>query len=152
MLENNEIKIINCKYGERKDIIDFLVNITSNEFGFTHWKDYYQRKLVEKYKKCNNIFLIAINKENEIVGTCGGLQQSKDTIKFNCFYVNSKYRNIGIGNKLYNLFLQFVQKEKYQEIILCTFKEYDIAKKFYEKRGFKLFEKIDEELWYKKEV
>ena len=118
MLENNEIKIVNCKYGERKDIIDFLVNITSNEFGFTHWKDYYQRKLVEKYKKCNNIFLIAINKENEIVGTCGGLQQSKDTIKFNCFYVNSKYRNIGIGNKLYNLFLQFVQKEKYQEIIL----------------------------------
>ena len=54
MLENNEIKIVNCKYGERKDIIDFLVNITSNEFGFTHWKDYYQRKLVEKYKKGNN--------------------------------------------------------------------------------------------------
>ena len=152
MLENNEIEIVNCKYGERKDIIDFLVNITSNEFGFTHWKDYYQRKLVEKYKTGNNIFLIAINKENEIVGTCGGLQQSKDTIKFNCFYVDSKYRNIGIGNKLYNLFLQFVQKEKYQEIILCTFKEYDIAKKFYEKRGFELFEKIDEELWYKKEV
>lgn len=152
MLENNEIEIVNCKYGERKDIIDFLVNITSNEFGFTHWKEYYQRKLVEKYKTGNNIFLIAINKENEIVGTCGGLQQSKDTIKFNCFYVDSKYRNIGIGNKLYNLFLQFVQKEKYQEIILCTFKEYDIAKKFYEKRGFELFEKIDEELWYKKEV
>ena len=56
---------------------------------------------------------------------------------------------VGIGG---NLFLQFVQKEKYQEIILCTFKEYDIAKKFYEKRGFELFEKIDEELWYKKEV
>ena len=30
MLENNEIKIVNCKYGEIKDIIDFLVNITSN--------------------------------------------------------------------------------------------------------------------------
>ena len=67
MLENNEIKIVNCKYGERKDIIDFLVDITSNEFGFTHWKNYYQRKLVEKYKTGNNIFLIAINKENEIV-------------------------------------------------------------------------------------
>ena len=80
------------------------------------------------------------------------MQQSDKTIKMNCFYIDSKYRNLEIGKKLYDLFLDFVKKEKYEEIILCTFKEFDIAIKFYEKRGFKLYETIEDEFWYRKEV
>lgn len=56
MLENNEIKIIECKYGEREDIIKFLINITSKEFGYTDWKEYFEHKLVEKYKTGKNNF------------------------------------------------------------------------------------------------
>lgn len=152
MLENSEIKILECKYGEREDIIKFLIRITSEEFGFTYWKDYFEHKLVEKYKTGNNKFWIALNKENQIVGTCGGLQQTDKIIKMNCFYIDSEYRNLGIGNKLYDLFLDFVKKEKYEEIILCTFKEFDIAIKFYEKRGFNLYETVEDEFWYRKEV
>ena len=107
---------------------------------------------MEKYKTGNNKFWIALNKQNQIVGTCGGLQQTDKIIKMNCFYINAKYRNLGIGNRLYDLFLNFAKKEKYEEIILCTFKEFDIAIKFYEKRGFKLYETIEDEFWYRKEV
>ena len=114
MLENSEIKILECKYGEREDIIKFLIKITSEEFGFTYWKDYFEHKLVEKYKTGNNGFWIALNEKNQIVGTCGGLQQSDKTIKMNCFYIDSKYRNLEIGKKLYDLFLDFVKKEKYE--------------------------------------
>lgn len=146
----DEIKITECKYGEREDIIKFLIQITSEEYGFTHWKDYFNHKLVEKYKTGNNKFWIALNQENKIVGTCGGLQQADKTIKMNCFYIDSKYRSSGIGNKLYDLFLEFAKKERYEEIILCTYKEFDIAIKFYEKRGFELHETIEDELWYKK--
>lgn len=81
MLENSEIKIVECKYGEREDIIKFLVQITSEEFGFTYWKDYFEHKLVEKYKTGNNKFWIVLNKENEIIGTCGGLQQTDKNYK-----------------------------------------------------------------------
>ena len=152
MLENNEIKIIECKYGERKDVIKFLIQITSEEFGFTEWKDYFEHKLVEKYKIGRNNFWIAINEENQVVGTCGGLQQTENTLKMNCFYINSKYRNLGIGKKLYNLFIDFAKKGNYKEIILCTFKEFDRAIRFYEERGFKLYEKIEDEFWYKKQL
>ena len=152
MLENNEIKIIECKYGERKGVIKFLIQITSEEFGFTEWKDYFEHKLVEKYKTGRNNFWIAINEENQVVGTCGGLQQTENTLIMNCFYINSKYRNLGIGKKLYNLFIDFARKESYKEIILCTFKEFDRAIRFYEERGFKLYETIEDELWYKKEL
>lgn len=152
MLENKELKIIECKYGKREDIIKFLIQITSEEFGFTDWRDYFEHKLVEKYKTGNNTFWIALNKENQVIGTCGGLQQNNNTIKMNCFYINSKYRNLGIGQKLYDLFLNFAKKENYKEIILCTFKEFDIAIKFYEKRGFELYETTEDEFWYRKKL
>lgn len=152
MLENSEIKIVECNYWEREDAIKFLIKITSEEFGFTEWENYFEHKLVQKYKKGNNKFLIALNSKNEIIGTCGGLQVSDKTIKMNCFYVDFKYRNIGIGKKLYDLFFKFVEKENYKTIILCTFKEFDIAIKFYEKRGFELYETIENEFWYKKEL
>lgn len=152
MLEENEIKIIECRYGEREDVIKFLVQITSEEFGFSNWKDYFEHKLVEKYKTGKNNFWIALNKENKIIGTCGGLQQTDKIIKMNCFYIKSEYRNLGIGKKLYDLFLNFAKRENYKEIILCTFKEFDIAIKFYEKRGFKLYETTNDEFWYRKEL
>lgn len=65
MLENNEIKIIECKYGEREDIIKFLINITSKEFGYTDWKEYFEHKLVEKYKIGKNNFWVVLNKDNK---------------------------------------------------------------------------------------
>lgn len=152
MLEENEIKIIECRYGEREDVIKFLVQITSEEFGFSNWKDYFEHKLVEKYKIGKNNFWIALNKDNKIIGTCGGLEQTDQIIKMNCFYINSEYRNLGIGKNLYDLFLDFAKRANYKEIILCTFKEFDIAIKFYEKRGFKLYETTDDEFWYRKEL
>lgn len=152
MLKSSKIKIVECNYWEREDAIKFLIKITSNEFGFTEWNNYFKHKLVEKYKVGNNKFWIALNSKNQIVGTCGGLQETNKTIKMNCFYIDSQYRNSGIGNRLYNLFLEFVKKENYKTIILCTFKEFDIAIKFYEKRGFEIYKTIENELWYKKEL
>lgn len=152
MLENSEIKIVECNYGDREDVIKFLIQITTEEFGFSHWNDYFERKLVEKYKKGNNKFWIALNTKNQIVGTCGGLQETDKIIKMNCFYINSEYRNLGIGKQFYDLFLEFAKKENYKTIILCTFKEFDIAIKFYKKRGFELYETTEDEFWYKKEL
>ena len=84
MLENGELKIIECNYWEREDAIKFFVKITSEEFGFTEWNNYFEHKLAPKYKKGNNKFWIALNSENQIIGTCGGLQESDKTIKMNC--------------------------------------------------------------------
>ena len=41
----------------------------------------------------------------------------------NCFYIDSKYRNLGIGKRLYNLFIEFAKKEDYKE-------RYEILKKY----------------------
>ena len=144
MLENSEIKIVECKYGEREDIIKFLVQITSEEFGFTYWKDYFEHKLVEKYKTGNNKFWIVLNKENEIIGTCGGLQQTDKIIKFNCFYINAEYRNLGIGTDLLNQFLTTLKADGYSKISLSVQKE-NYAVKLYTKVGFMIVNETEEE-------
>lgn len=152
MLENGELKIIECNYWEREDAIKFLIKITSEEFGFTEWNNYFEHKLVQKYKTGNNKFWIALNKDNHIIGTCGALQETEKIIKMNCFYIDSNYRNLGIGNKLYDLFMDFAIKENYKTVILCTFKEFGAAIKFYKKRGFELYERVEDEFWYKKDL
>ncbi len=152
MTEENKIRIIECKYSDRKDIIDFLIQITSNEFNHSDWKDYFEHKLVERYKVGKNNFWIVINTKNEIIGTCGALQQEEKIIKMNCFYLDAKYRNLGIGKKIYDLFIKFAEEAGYQEIILCTYAEFDRAIRFYEERGFELYETIGDEFWYRKKI
>lgn len=152
MLNEDKIEIIEYKEEYQKDIIDFLVQTTTEEFGHPEWRDYFERKLVEQYKKGNNNFWIVLDSKKHVIGTCGALQQSDKVIKMNCFYINSKYRGTGLGEKLYDFFMDFIKKENYETIILCTYKEFDRAIKFYEKRGFELQEIIEDELWYKKEL
>ena len=48
--------------------------------------------------------------------------------------------------------MDFAIKENYKTVILCTFKEFDAAIKFYEKRGFELYERVEDEFWYKKDL
>ena len=152
MLECDKIQISECNYWECEEAIDFLIKLTSEEFGFSDWENYFKYKLVEKYKTGKNKFWIARDLKGKIIGTCGGLQESETVIKMNCFYIKNEYRNLGLGQKFYDLFMEFVRKENYKTIKLCTYKEFDKAIKLYEKRGFILYEKIDNELWYTKEM
>lgn len=149
----DKIKIIQYDDKYKKQIIEFLIKITIDEFGFDDWREYFENKSFDPYKIDGSIFFIALDSANTIIGTCGGLKMSEEIIKLNSFYLDKNYRGIGLGKKLYNLFLEYVNKKKYKEIILCTYKEYDVAIKFYEKRDFRLYETGDYgQLWYKKEL
>jgi N-acetylglutamate synthase-like GNAT family acetyltransferase len=149
---SNKIQIVNYDDKYRQEIIKFITSIAINEFGFYKWKDYLENKSFEPYKKNGGKFWIAIDSHNEIIGTCGALKVSDNMIKLNSLYVKKEYRREKIGTNLYELLLGYAKKEKYKSIILCTYNEFAIAKYFYETRGFKLYEKIDKELWYKKEL
>lgn len=148
----NEIKVSECNYWEHPEIIDFLIGITANEFGFNEWKDYFEKKLVKKYQEGNNKFWLVTDLQDQLIATCGALQESEKVVKMNCFYVDKEYRKKGIGKVLYDLFIDFVKKENYESIILCTFKEFGDAIDFYKKRGFELYKVDADEFWYKKDV
>lgn len=148
-----ELRIVEYEDKYKEEIIEFLIEIASDEFGYHEWEKYFKEKSFEPYKKEGSKFYVVLNKADQIIGTCGGLKQSDETIKLNSFYMSPNYREHGIGGKVYKLLLEYAMEAKYKEIILCTYKKFDIAVQFYEKRGFKVYKIEDNgEMWYKKEL
>ncbi len=152
---NKKIEDINIvKYEDKykEKIIEFLIRVAIGEFGYTEWENYFKTKSFEPYENNQGEFLIALNSQGDIIGTCGALKKTDATIKLNSFYILSEYRDKGIGKKLYNKIMEYILEKNYKEIILCTFEKFNIAIEFYKKRGYKLYETIDDEFWYKKEL
>lgn len=152
---NKKIEDINIvKYEDKykEKIIEFLICVAIGEFGYTEWENYFKTKSFEPYENNQGEFLIALNSQGDIIGTCGALKKTDATIKLNSFYILSEYRDKGIGKKLYNKIMEYILEKNYKEIILCTFEKFNIAIEFYKKRGYKLYETIDDEFWYKKEL
>lgn len=151
-LSSDRFKIVSYSDDLRNNIIDFLKSIAIDEFGFKKWKDYLENKTFEPYKENDSKFLIVFDNENNILATIGGLKVDNNTIKLNSFYVRKDYRFHKIGTKLYNEIIKFSKEKGYKNIILCTYDKYDIATKFYQKRGFKIYKNDEAERWYIKEL
>lgn len=144
-------KIVKYENKYKEEVINFLIKIAVDEFKHYNWIDYLKNKDFSPYLLDDSKFLIAI-KDNEIIGTIGGLKVNNKIIKLNSFYVKDKYRHQGIGKKLYRLLLCFCKEKQYETIILCTYDEYDIAKKIYDKENFILYKEDGNERWMKKEI
>ena len=84
-------KIITYSQNLNNDIINFLINITIDEFGHNNWLNYLQNKDFSPYLLNTSIFLIVLDEHNKIIGTCGGLKVDNETIKINSFYIAKYY-------------------------------------------------------------
>lgn len=151
-LSNDRFRIVSYTDELRNEIVDFLKSVAIDEFGFYEWKDYLENKSFEPYKKDSSKFLVVFDSENNIIATISGLKVDNKTIKLNSFYVKKDYRYHKIGTKLYNEIIKFSKDRNYEYMILCTYDRYDIATKFYQKRGFKIYKNDELERWYKKEL
>ena len=151
-LSNDRFRVASYTDELRNEIVDFLKSVAIDEFGFNEWKDYLENKSFEPYKKDSSKFLVVFDNENNIIATIGGLKVDDKTIKLNSFYVKKDYRYHKIGTKLYNEIIKFSKDRNYEYMILCTYDRYDIATKFYQKRGFKIYKNDELERWYKKEL
>ena len=151
-LSNNRFKIISYSDDLKIKVIEFLKSVAIDEFGFKEWKNYLENKSFEPYKKDTSKFLIVVDNDNNIIATIGGLKVDEETIKLNSFYVKKEYRFNRIGTKLYNELIEYSKKMNYKYMILCTYDKYDIATKFYQNRGFRIYKNDELERWYKKEL
>lgn len=147
-----EITIVKYEDKYKDKIIEFLIEVAIGEFGYTEWENYFRTKSFEPYKINEGEFLIALDSNDRIIGTCAALKKTEETIKLNTFYILSEYRSKGLGKKLYDMIMDYILENNYKEVILCTFEKFNIAIDFYKKRGYKLYETIDDEFWYKKEL
>ena len=99
--------------------------------------------LEEYYIKNNGNFWLAIDvKSDKIVGSIAIENRNKYGI-LKRFYVNKEYQKLGIGNRLYKIFYNYVKEQtKMEEINLACGKVLKDAHKFYIKNNFKQVESL----------
>ena len=83
-------------------------------------------------------FWIVENSNNDIIGTTGirKLDQFISTCELDRMYIDSKYRELGLGQKLLDTAIDFASKSGYSIMLLDSYSCYDIARKLYLKNDF----------------
>ena len=71
------------------------------------------------------------------------LMNRGDTAQLRYFLVERKYRGIGLGVKLMNLYMDFLQESGYKTSYLWTTHELSTAASLYKRHGFRLTEEKD---------
>lgn len=105
-----------------------------------------------EYTESGSKFWIALNNKGKVIGTIGGLKISDKEVYLNSLYVNKDYRKLGVAKQLYNVFIDFAEKEEYKVVKLRTFFKFINAIIFYEKLGFIRYDQDDESYFYIKNI
>ncbi len=132
-------KINECNY----DIKKFIKENICEEFKIDYWDDWLDKQDYNSLQIKPNI-LVSAEIENNLVGTCSIKIINNKECYLNSFYVKKEYRNRGIGNKLFNLCMDYAKESNCKKITLSVDPKFTIAKAFYEKRGF-IFDYYDEQ-------
>ena len=138
LLKVDEEKVVIIKeYTEdyRDKVIDFLIEVAINEFGFEEWRDYFNKAEFLKFDKSKENFWIAVDSYNNVVGTIGIINDTiSNTAKLHSLYVKKQYRKKGIATILYDYSFRFAEESKYKSIILHTYINFSEAVKFYKRK------------------
>lgn len=77
--------------------------------------------------------------DKEIIGSLAGFK-TENGLQLRFFLICPKYRSLGLGHKLMNLFIDFMKEKKYSHAFLWTTHEQELATRLYLKYGFQFTE------------
>ena len=143
-----EFKINECDY----DIKNFIKDICS-EFNIDYWDEWLENQDYDSLKVKPNI-LVSAEEDNKLIGIGAVKVINDEECYFNTFYVKKEYRNKGIGNKIFDICMNYIKSNGYKKIKLCIDPKFEVAKSMYEKKGF-IFDYIDKEnpeIYYYKNI
>lgn len=142
------IKIEQYSEEYREKVIEFFLEVCVGEFGFEEWKEDIENMDNHTYKDDGGNFWIAINDENDIIGTIGLRNKGNAVGELKSMYVNKQYRKQGIAQELLNTLINFANK--YEKLVLDTYKKFERAIRFYEKNGFTNIQTVGDKLIYER--
>lgn len=106
----------------------------------------YMAKFIENYDK-NKEMLWIVERGTEIIGSIAIVKIDDNIAQLRWLLVEPHVRNKGIGTKLMHEALTFCKNRGYQKIILGTFSDLIIARRLYERNGFKLVKSEPHLIW-----
>lgn len=131
----SKIEVCRCDCTNLYDIINL-----ENEFV----QERYSREIIEKSLSDKNVINLIIKYNGESVGYLSA-SLILDECELLKIVVASKYRRMGLGYRLLEELIVFLQSNKFHKIFLEVRADNFVAKSFYEKNGF---EKINQRKKY----
>ena len=129
-----------------KKVNNFVISIFVDEYGFEECRKELEEQCYRDYLQDNGKLWIAINEEEDIMGTIAIKQYNQNEAELKRLYVRKDYRGKGLANELYENFIAQAKENSIKRIFLGTYDKLDSAIKFYKKRGFNQIEELNDEL------
>lgn len=152
-MRNITIKKFITDYGE--EVKELVMNV-HQEFGFSYDKklDNDLDDIDSVYIKSGGEFWVVLC-EDKVIGSVAlkkilDEEMGEKMAELKRMYVYPEFRGKGVGQKLLDTVILTAKSKKYKRIILDTNERQSAAIKFYEKNGFLLTKRHDEELYYSK--
>lgn len=121
-------------------INDFVISIYVEEYGFEEHRSIIENDDNSVYSKQGGNFWIALDNNNDIIGTIAVYKLDEKSVELKRLYVRKDYRGKGLSKALYEKVIQYCKKNSFNRIFLGTYDKLETAINFYIKRGFKEIE------------
>ena len=131
-----------------KDAKQLMIDVGVKEFGFKEFEKAFLESDFEKFKKSGGNFWIAVNEDNNVIGTMA-LEKNENIGYLLGVYIRSDYRRNGIAQKLLELAIKHANKNNIDNILLDTYARFESAVKFYERNNFVRYKEEEEKYYYK---
>ncbi|RYU96417.1 bifunctional helix-turn-helix transcriptional regulator/GNAT family N-acetyltransferase [Emticicia agri] len=135
-----EIKLFDEQY--QQQVEDMVLSIQNGEFnlGLTAQRQPDLHNLKAFYNDKGNWLWVALNKNDEVVGTIGLERLNDKQSVLRKMFIKKQYRGkaLGLASKLLEILLKEAKQQQFTEILLDTPLVTHAAHRFYESNGFEL--------------
>lgn len=142
-----QVRIIEYHDKYQNQVIDLILKIQNDEYNIDLSLNEQSDLLniENEYISNGGNFWIAVDNEDNVIGTIALLKMSDKVAVLKKFFVDSRFRGgeFGIGSNLYGTLLSFVKNKGIKHVILDTPAVATRSHNFYKKVGFRLIGKED---------
>lgn len=114
-----------------KKINDFIISILVDEYGFEKCRLVLENEDNSSYIKKNGKFWIALDEDDNIIGTIVIFKHNNEYMEIKKFYVRNDYRGKGVSKELYNKAIDFCKEMSFEKIFIGTYDKLERAIQFY---------------------
>lgn len=134
------MRIIQYEDKYRDDMI-FLVLEAKNALGRIPHLNEDLLDIQKHYLSCGDMFWLAINDDNRVIGCIGYNKYNHETAKLHRLYVKYSIKRQGIGTELLKTAERHMREAGYRyALVHLGGREYFESKQFYPKHGYREFE------------
>ena len=135
---DEKIRIKEYQDKDKDSVYSLILSIMEQEFEDIPLNLYLQdiSNIPSIYGGSRDHFYVC-EKEGKIIGTVALKEEDEDSVLLRRFFVNPKFRSLGVGSKLINKALEFCRKKKYKKIFFSGNTKMHKVKLLLLKNGFK---------------